>query len=177
LLIVDPLAAAYGDDENDRGCVRSFMASWNSWAARKHCATLFIAHPPKNAATYSGSTDWRNASRAMLVLEDVDGRFRLSADKQSYGPKPDPLELRDWRWWSASPWEAEDDDAELDEALIASIRRKAKNKTETARDVGRQQRRVSLRIDTLLARGLIRETMPGNRHTKYELSDSSDSKS
>ena len=31
LLVVDPLAAAYGSDENTRGLVRQYMASWDAW--------------------------------------------------------------------------------------------------------------------------------------------------
>ncbi len=176
LMILDPLAAAYGDNENDRPAVRAFMANWGAWAAECHCAIVIVGHPPKNAAAYSGSTDWRNAARAMLVLEDVDGRFRLSADKQSYGPRPDPLELQQWTWWSAGPWDGDEPDDELDEAILANLRRTPMNKTETRRAVGKQQVQVSRRIDALLARGAIRETIPGNRLTKYELSDSSDSK-
>lgn len=73
LLVVDPLAAAYASDENNRGLVRSFMSDWDGWSRATGCATLMIAHPPKgsskeDAATYSGSTDWEAASRTAWYL-------------------------------------------------------------------------------------------------------------
>lgn len=74
LLILDPLAAAWQGNENDRGAVRQFMASWDHWSRRTGCAVLVIAHPPKppsrkaETAAYSGSSDWHNACRSMLSL-------------------------------------------------------------------------------------------------------------
>ena len=68
LLIVDPLAAAYACNENDRGLVRAFMASWDAWARDTGCTVLLIAHPPKTDAAYSGSTDWHAAARAVWTL-------------------------------------------------------------------------------------------------------------
>ena len=64
LLVLDSLAAVYGANENDRGQVRDFMASWDAWATAADCTVLIIGHPPKSAAGYSGSTDWHSAARA-----------------------------------------------------------------------------------------------------------------
>ena len=100
LVVIDPLAAAYGSNENDRGLVRQFLAHWNGWAAKTGAAVLLVAHPPKSAATYSGSTDWRNGVRALWTLtnEKAPGFKRakegesveplapcLTLDKASYG--------------------------------------------------------------------------------------------
>lgn len=68
LLVLDPLAAVYASDENVRGLVRHFMTSWDAWARKTGCAVMLIAHPPKNEAAFSGSTDWENASRWMWTL-------------------------------------------------------------------------------------------------------------
>ena len=68
LLVIDPLASAYGSNENDRAQVRRFMASLGDWAERSGCTVLVIAHPPKSEAVFSGSTDWHNATRAMWLL-------------------------------------------------------------------------------------------------------------
>ena len=44
LLVIDPVAAAYGGNENDRAAVRAFMSHWDSWARDSGCAVLgFIA--------------------------------------------------------------------------------------------------------------------------------------
>ena len=75
LVVVDPLAGAYGANENDRAAVRAFMAHWGCLAAETGAAVLIVAHPPKVPAgakatpvAYSGSTDWRNAARALWTL-------------------------------------------------------------------------------------------------------------
>ena len=112
LAIVDPLAAAFASNENDRALVRAFCAAIDGEAEAAGCAVLLIAHPPKAAADYSGSTDWRNAVRSMLTLEvsnetgHVAGEgdkppparaHRLRPDKSSYGPLGQHLWLR--RHW------------------------------------------------------------------------------
>ena len=113
LLIVDPLAAAYACNENDRGLVRAFMASWDAWARKAGCAVLMISHPPKSDAAYSGSTDWHAAARAVWTLEmepfgdkpdkgQKDTRSkktRLTCLKLSYERTPAPLWLDHWTWW------------------------------------------------------------------------------
>ena len=125
LLIVDPLAGAFACNENDRGQVRNFMASWDAWARETKCAVLFIAHPAKTetgeSSEYSGSTDWFGAARSVLTLGKKDlpshgkkklpdnGKPKPSATcleciKNNYGARPERLRLDDWRWWCASPW-------------------------------------------------------------------------
>ena len=68
LLVIDPLAAAYASDENNRGLVRSFVADWDAWGRAKRCAVLLLAHPPKSGAGYAGSTDWEAATRSLWTL-------------------------------------------------------------------------------------------------------------
>ena len=99
LVVIDPLAAAYGSNENDRALVRQFLAHWNGWAAESGAAVLLVAHPPKTGATFSGSTDWRNGVRALWTLTNErapgfapakDGKAEplapcLTLDKASYG--------------------------------------------------------------------------------------------
>ena len=122
LLILDSLAAVYGANENDRGQVRDFMASWDAWASAADCTVLIIGHPPKSAAGYSGSTDWHSAARARweiskdpLQTGPRGGRqepthWKLAMVKSNYGPEPPALCL-DWdhtgpRWAVASTWDA-----------------------------------------------------------------------
>ena len=119
LLIIDPLAAAYACNENDRGLVRAFMASWDAWARGIGCTVLLVAHPPKSNASYSGSTDWHAAARAVWTLDVQEtgtgetkgssGKSKktepapapcLKCLKQSYGRTPDAL----WLESDGGPW-------------------------------------------------------------------------
>ena len=117
LLLVDPLAAAYGSDENVRGLVRQYMASWDAWGRDRRCAVLMIAHPPKAAGNgagnadgwWSGSTDWPAAARSAWALEPVGDLTRLVCHKASYGMAPDPVHLAaDGVTWRAT-WEPKPD--------------------------------------------------------------------
>ena len=103
LLVLDPLAAAYASDENARGLVRAFVSHWDAWGQANDCAVLILAHPPKSAGTsYSGSTDWQGAVRALWTLQaeiekdpqPVPTTWQLAFIKGNYGPKPEPLQLR-----------------------------------------------------------------------------------
>ena len=59
LLIVDPLAGAFGSSENDRAAVREFVSAVDRWAREPSCAVLFVAHPPKPA---SASREWSSTA-------------------------------------------------------------------------------------------------------------------
>ena len=82
LLVLDPVAAAYAGNENDRAAVRSFLSYLNDLAAGLEAATLLIAHPPKSEDRYSGSTDWLNGVRALWTLgaESVPGWERAEGN-------------------------------------------------------------------------------------------------
>ena len=68
LVVIDPVAGAYGGNENDRAAVRAFLSHMNDLAADTRAAILLIAHPPKGEHEYSGSTDWRAGIRALWTL-------------------------------------------------------------------------------------------------------------
>ncbi len=104
LLIIDPRAGAYADDENHRAQVRAFISHWDRWARDNRCAVLLLDHLPKSAtlgamsgATYAGSTDWHNASRCVWT---IDENHLLRCDKSNYGATPPPLKLnrREGAW-------------------------------------------------------------------------------
>ena len=114
LLVVDPRAAAYGSNENDRAMVRAFMTDWDRWAQKKACAVLLITHPPKSEGPYSGTTDWYAAARAVweLAARTVDPGGKKSNKKDgdrravqfacldtNYAPTPPPLWLTGYPQW------------------------------------------------------------------------------
>lgn len=116
LAVIDPLAAAYANSEIDRALVRAFTSALDAAAEACGCAVLLVGHPPKSDASYSGSTDWRNAVRALLTLEPKPTGYRrtghgvrtsnetkkpplieapcLVSDKCNYGPAVDRVWLR-----------------------------------------------------------------------------------
>ena len=103
LLVLDPLASVFANNENDRALVRLFCGSWDAWARQTGCSVLLLAHPPKDTSiAYSGSTDWRNAARSLWVMERDEppvthpgGKpaLRLRLDKANYGPDGDVVYL------------------------------------------------------------------------------------
>lgn len=107
LLVIDPIAAAFGSNENDRALVRDFMANWQSWAFRTGCAVLILSHPPKTkGAAYSGSTDWQAAARFLWTLERrvtawQSVRVHKTDSKRAYvklipaGDRPDGVSIID----------------------------------------------------------------------------------
>lgn len=105
LLIIDPLAAAYGANENDRAAVREFVSSWDRWGIENDCAVMIIAHPPKSPSTqpsnsaitgYSGSTDWHSASRWRweLTHQSDSDTTTLKCAKASYAIPPDNIPIK-----------------------------------------------------------------------------------
>ena len=105
LLIVDALSSAYAGNENERPAVRAFLSSWDRWARDACCVVLLIAHPPKGEGEdnhYSGSTDWRNGTRSLIVLERTKGvadRAKLVCDKLNSAKTPDTIPLGSPRFW------------------------------------------------------------------------------
>ena len=109
LLVIDPLAAAFVQNENDRALVRAFLSALDQWAEDHSCAVLIISHPPKGDSAQSGSTDWRNGVQAVWTLETAkvkDGNEQgklvpapggeriLQVDKLNEGAPPDPVYLQ-----------------------------------------------------------------------------------
>lgn len=66
LLIIDPLAGAFMQNENDRALVRAFLSALDQWCEDNDCAVLIISHPAKHGDdAQSGSSDWRNGVQAV----------------------------------------------------------------------------------------------------------------
>ena len=86
LLVIDPSAAAYGSDENNRKAVREFLSWLSDFAKRTQITIVVVSHPSKQAdVVYSGSTDWWNAPRALWSLRWVE--FRVDEDGRPMPPR------------------------------------------------------------------------------------------
>ena len=73
LLVLDPVAGAFGGNENNRSQVRRFLSILGSWAANAKGGVLIIAHPAKGVgSTYSGSTDWEGGVQSRLHIARLD---------------------------------------------------------------------------------------------------------
>jgi RecA-family ATPase len=125
LVILDSVAAIYSDDENDRRSVRAFLTWADRWATATGAAVLLVAHPPKNGADYSGSSDWLAGVRAMMKLSKEkrgtpprgraeDNRpdaWKLESVKVSYAAQPAAVQLErtpvheGFSWQVAGPWD------------------------------------------------------------------------
>ena len=90
LVVIDPVAAAFQGNENDRGAVRKWLSHLNALARETTAAILLISHPPKHGQhQYSGSTDWDNGVRAAWTLdpEIVPGMSCPPVDGKQLAPR------------------------------------------------------------------------------------------
>ena len=179
ILVIDPIAGAYAGSEITRSAVRAFLSSWDAWGRAADCTVLLIGHPPKgdhgDDSRYSGSTDWRNGVRSFLWLERGYGmadRAKLTADKVSYGPRPEPVPIEHWTWWRAAPVDRISDEKITDEIrarMFAALRDRgplSKNKLTLA--MGGKAQRAREVIEAAESSDEISLTIKGQTHV-YDL--------
>ena len=147
LLVLDPLAAVYGGNENSRALVRAFLSRLDEWAVKHNCAVLLVAHPSKSEGAgqqYSGSTDWQGGVRSLWTMArekygqkpsgNKDTRpeaMQLARPKGNYAPAVTPLRL-DWdtkgahpetpalRWQVTSEWDTGPGNGAVDVGSVSS---------------------------------------------------------
>ncbi len=92
LIIIDPLLAFYGGDENDNSQARLFMQPWIDWARESGKSIVFVHHSRKGSETgpkSRGAGAFVDAVRVSYEIEKImvrrDGRMV---------PKRDSLHLR-----------------------------------------------------------------------------------
>jgi len=76
LLIIDPLLAFYGGDENDNSQARVFMQPFVEWAKKQDITIVFIHHSSKSGETTRGAGAFKDAVRTLYELnyiKDDDG--------------------------------------------------------------------------------------------------------
>ena len=98
---LDPIAAAYADNEIDRAAVRAFTSALDIAGEDVGCTTLLVGHPAKAATDtggrYSGSTDWDAAPRARLEMDMLTARGRRPPEKNRLRPHA-PYPSRSFLW-------------------------------------------------------------------------------
>jgi RecA-family ATPase len=82
LVVLDALADLFGGEENYRRHARSFMVLLKRLAIRVKLAVIIIAHPSisgmNTGSGLSGSTDWHNAARGRVYLEQPHEKDKTS---------------------------------------------------------------------------------------------------
>lgn len=77
LIILDPLIAFFGSDENNNAQAKLFMQLFTKWAAEEDKVIIFIHHSTKNSSQSRGASAFVDAARAVYEIEkirDDDGK-------------------------------------------------------------------------------------------------------
>ncbi|MFA6138891.1 MAG: AAA family ATPase [Sulfurimonas sp.] len=77
LIILDPLIAFYGGDENNNAQAKLFMQLFTKWASEEDKTIIFIHHSTKNTSQSRGASAFVDAARAVYEIEkikDEDGK-------------------------------------------------------------------------------------------------------
>jgi RecA-family ATPase len=107
-IVLDNIAHLFDGNENIRHHVATFCNALERLAIEIAGTVLFIGHPSKAGAQFSGSTAWENQLRSRLFLErpaesegDDDARV-LRRSKSNYARIGDGIRLR-WQDWTFQP--------------------------------------------------------------------------
>ncbi len=104
VVVIENASDVFGGNENDRLQVRRFLRLLKILAIRYNCAIILLAHPSKNRDySYSGSSAWQGAVRALLTMKkpggegeeqsDPDARI-LTGEKMQFGTPGRFIKLR-----------------------------------------------------------------------------------
>lgn len=94
LIILDPLIAFYGTDENNNSSARRFMQLFTDWANKENKTIIFIHHSTKNTTQSRGASAFVDAVRTVYELDkikDNDGNVKesnkrvIKLTKDNYG--------------------------------------------------------------------------------------------
>ena len=81
LIILDPLIAFYGTDENNNSSARRFMQLFTDWANKENKTIIFIHHSTKNTTQSRGASAFVDAVRTVYEIDrirDKDGNLEES---------------------------------------------------------------------------------------------------
>ena len=94
LIILDPLIAFYGTDENNNSSARRFMQLFTEWANRENKTIIFIHHSTKNTTQSRGASAFVDAVRTVYEIDkirDKEGNVKetykriIKLTKDNYG--------------------------------------------------------------------------------------------
>lgn len=96
LIILDPLIAFFGADENNNAHARKFMQLFTEWAANENKTIIFIHHSTKNTTQSRGASAFTDAVRLVYeisVVTDKQGNVddtrahirKITLTKDNYG--------------------------------------------------------------------------------------------
>jgi len=71
LIILDPLIAFFGGDENNNAHAKLFMQLFTKWASEEDKTIIFIHHSTKNTTQSRGASAFVDASRAVYEIDKV----------------------------------------------------------------------------------------------------------
>lgn len=94
LIILDPLIAFYGTDENNNAHARKFMQLFTDWANKENKTIIFIHHSTKNTTQSRGASAFVDAVRSVYEIDhikDSEGKTKetnkriIKLTKDNYG--------------------------------------------------------------------------------------------
>ena len=71
LIILDPLIAFYGTDENNNSNARRFMQLFTDWANKENKTIIFIHHSTKNTTQSRGASAFVDAVRTVYEIDQL----------------------------------------------------------------------------------------------------------
>ena len=80
LIILDPLIAFYGTDENSNSNARRFMQLFTSWANKENKTIIFVHHSTKNKTQSRGASAFVDAVRTVYELDYVETKNEILKD-------------------------------------------------------------------------------------------------
>jgi RecA-family ATPase len=106
-IVLDNIAHLFEGNENIHNHVAIFCNALEMLARSIVATILFLGHPSKNGAQFSGSTAWENQVRSRLYLarpDEQDGQYDpnlriLSRAKANYAKTGESLKFR-WNKWA-----------------------------------------------------------------------------
>ena len=71
VIILDPLIAMFGADENNNGYARKFINLFTRWATKEEKTIIFIHHGTKNSSQSRGASAFVDAVRLVYRVEII----------------------------------------------------------------------------------------------------------
>lgn len=80
LIILDPLIAFFGGDENNNGHARFFMQLFTNYASENNKTIVFIHHSSKGTTGARGASAFIDAVRSVYEIDYIKSKFETNSD-------------------------------------------------------------------------------------------------